>query len=359
MSYQREFERRLRVGFVGVGSHTYRNLLPALTYLPVELVAVCDVNADLAERTARQYTAGRFYTDAAAMYAAEKLEAVFISVSPGRHPELVCQALAAGLPVWLEKPPAIHVEGVERMLAARGDRAVVVGFKKAFMPATQKVKELLAGEDGGALWTMLGEYGQKLPADGRAALESGQTSACWDLCHPLSLMLEVGGEVAAVTTHRGRLGGGACILEFAGGALGNLHLLEGAPANAPRERYEFVGQGYRIEVENCLAVRMSRAGPFDYRAGTSYLPEGRQGATLVWEAQNSLGTLENKALFTQGMYGEMRYFCDCVIEKQPPRRGTLEFALHLMQVYEALLVSGGERVAIPAGPAWSAPGEGK
>ena len=346
MSYQREFERRLRVGFVGVGSHAYRNLLPALTHLPVELVAVCDVNADLAARTARQYTAGRFYTDAAAMYAAEKLEAVFVSVSPQLHPELVCAALAAGLDVWLEKPPAIRADGVERMLAARGDRAVVVGFKKAFMPATQKVRELIAGEDGGALWTMLGEYGQKLPADGRAALESGETSGCWDLCHPLSMMLEVGGEVGAVTAHRGRLGGAACILEFASGALGNLHLLDDTPGGTPRERYSFTGRDCLATIDNCRTVTLHRGKGFDYARGTTYAPEGLDSGALVWEPQNSTATLENQALFTQGIYGEMRHFCDCVLEGRRPETGSAEFALHLMRVYEALLVSGGRRVPV-------------
>ena len=34
MSYQREFEERLNVAVVGVGSHGYRNVLPTLTFLP-------------------------------------------------------------------------------------------------------------------------------------------------------------------------------------------------------------------------------------------------------------------------------------------------------------------------------------
>jgi predicted dehydrogenase len=55
MSYQRDYSKRLRVGIVGVGSHCYRNLLPALNFLPVELVAVCDTNLDVAKKTAAQY----------------------------------------------------------------------------------------------------------------------------------------------------------------------------------------------------------------------------------------------------------------------------------------------------------------
>jgi len=69
---------------------------------------------------------------------------------------------------------------------------------------------------------------------------------------------------------------------------------------------------------------------------------------VTWEPRFTLATLENKALFIQGMYAEMRHFCDCVLEGRRPELGTLEFALNVMQVYEAGLVSGGRRVEIPA-----------
>ena len=55
MSYQREFENRLNVALVGVGSHAYRNILPTLHYVPVRLKALCDLNFDLAKKTAEEY----------------------------------------------------------------------------------------------------------------------------------------------------------------------------------------------------------------------------------------------------------------------------------------------------------------
>jgi len=67
---------------------------------------------------------------------------------------------------------------------------------------------------------------------------------------------------------------------------------------------------------------------------------------VVWEPSNCLATLENKALFTQGMYAEMMYFCDCVLKNVPPEMGTLEFSLELMKVYEAGLLSGGRTMHI-------------
>ncbi|MCX7309593.1 MAG: hypothetical protein NTZ72_17285, partial [Afipia sp.] len=68
MSYQRDFETKLRVGVVGVGSHAYRNLLPTMNYLPVSLQAICDINSVLAEKTASQYGIKGCYNSAAEMY---------------------------------------------------------------------------------------------------------------------------------------------------------------------------------------------------------------------------------------------------------------------------------------------------
>ena len=79
---------------------------------------------------------------------------------------------------------------------------------------------------------------------------------------------------------------------------------------------------------------------------TEYAPPGDASGAVVWEPQNCLATLENKALFTQGMWAEMKYFCDCVLAGKSAERGSLEFALDVMRVYEAALLSGGQRVAI-------------
>ena len=345
MTYQREFDRRLRAGIVGVGSHSYRNLLPTMTFLPVDLVAVCDLNRDLAAATARQYGAAGVYTSSPEMYRREKLDAVFLCVSPQTHPTLVAEALDAGLHIWFEKPPAMRASDVEALIPRRGDRAVVCGLKKVFMPATRKVVEILAQEKFKPLRSVLAEYPMSIPSNGRRVLESREfTNWLGNGCHPLSLMIEVGGEVSAVRTHRGRHGGGACVLEFSSGAVGNLHLADGAPR--PVERYAFYGRGVEVTIEDGRRVTMQRGIPFDYARTATYAPEGLDHGAVVWEPQNSLATLENKALFTQGFYDEMKYFCDCALGGRPAVRGGLEFALHLMRVYEAALLSDGDRVNV-------------
>lgn len=348
MVYQREFERRLNVAVVGVGSHAYRNVLPTLHHLPVRLVAMCDVNEALVQATAAEYGVSRVYTDAKAMYASETLDAVLICVGPKQHPQLTIDALEAGLHVWLEKPPAMRAAEIEIMKQHAGDRVVVVGFKKAFMPATNKACELIESGQVGQLATIMAEYPIKYPEEGADVLESGRfTDWLANGVHPLSLLLRTGGQVDAVCCHRGLHGGGAVILEYRSGVTGIMHLWAWTGYAAASERYSFIGQQGAIIIDNSTRVSLHRGIEFSYGRTTSFAQDGTDSGSVVWEAQNRLATLENSGLFVQGMYNELAYFCNHVLAGQQPEIGSLDFAHEIMKVYEAVLHSQGDRVVVP------------
>ena len=347
MSYQRDFEKRLNIAVIGVGTHGYRNVLPTMTFLPVQLKAFCDVNIDRARITAEQYGVKTYYDNMTNMLQNEELDAIFLCVPPRLHPELTCEALDAGVHVWLEKPPGMFASEVEEMIRHRKDRVVVVGFKKAFMPATQKIIEIFGTEEYGPLRTLLGVYPMTIPSNGERILRKREhTNWLQNGVHPLSLLLAVGGKVSSVTVHRGERGGGVCVLKFASGALGNFHLADGARHGQPSELYQFFGDGCHAEIRNGTHVLLQRGMRFNYIGSTSFVPEDFNSGAIVWEPQNSLGTLENKGLFVQGFYQEMRYFCDCILEGKPAEQGSLEFALEVMKVYEAGLRSAGETITV-------------
>lgn len=349
MGYQREFERALRVGVVGVGSHSYRNIMPALHYLPVELVSLCDVDPSLLERTGAEYRVDALYADAERMYAEQSLDAVLLCTGPRHHPALAISALLAGLHVWMEKPPAMRASGVEAMLAARGDRVCAVGFKKAYMPAAKKARELLSDPAFGSLRSMLAVYPMTIPRNGALLLESGLECEWLSTgTHPLSLMVALGDRVESVTTLRGpgAEAVGVVYLQFANGASGVFHLAGGSPALDAGERYDLYGEGRIISIENSTKVSYHRGVPFDYRSQMDFTAPGTDSGSVVWEASHRQSTLENKAIFIQGIVQELLDFCDAVLEGRQPAIGTLEFALHVMQVYEAGLLSDGRPVAI-------------
>jgi predicted dehydrogenase len=337
----------LRAGVVGIGSHCRRNVLPALRHVPVELVAFCDLDTTAAAKVAADYGVDTVHGSLEQLLEKERVDAVFLAVGPHEHPRLARIALDAGVHVWMEKPPAMRAAEVAALIEAAGDLVVVVGFKKAASPAVRKAVELFAQDGVGPVRSMLGIYPIVVPPDGAKVLEEPRLNP-WlaNSCHPLSALTAVGGRVVAVTTHRAALGGGVCVLEFESGAVGTLHLAHGASSAQPVERYEFYGDGCHLAIENGLRVVFQRGIPFSYGRTESYVPPGIDHGAVVWEPQNMLATLENQNLFTQGIVGSLRHFCVCVREKQRPTIGDLATAYNLMQVYEAALLSDGNRVEV-------------
>jgi len=341
--YQREFDRKLRVGIVGAGSHMYRNLLPAIHHLPMELVAVCNRSKEKLDRTTAEYRCPG-YTDPEAMYESEKPDAVVISVSPETHPSLTTQALRRGVHVFIEKPPATRASEIREMIAARGNLIASVGLKKAFMPGAQKAREICASGKYGGLKSMLAVYPMSMPADGEGVLERREfTNWLGNGCHPLSMMMSVGGAVDLVQTIVNASGFGVVMLRFASGVMGTLHLASGPQ---PLERYQFFGGNWTLTVDNTDTVILNRGIPFEYAYTHNFAPEGDESGAIVWQPQNCLATLENKSLFLQGMVQEMDAFCRAVLYGESAGFGSLEFALEVMKVYEAALISGGREIRI-------------
>jgi predicted dehydrogenase len=231
------------------------------------------------------------------------------------------------------------------MIEHRGNRVAVVGLKKAFMPSTQKVIEVF-GEPS-EVKSLIAEYPMSIPDDGQQVLAKRQvTNWLSNGVHPLSLLMAVAGPVEAVTVVKSRNGAAACLLDFVAGALGNFHMADAGPPYFTHERYAFYGNNCEMEIDNGLRVTLRRGIPFDYANTTSFAPAGMDTGSIVWEPQNFLATLENMSLFTQGFYFSMRHFCDSILENKPATQGTLEHALELMRVYEAALLSLGDRIPV-------------
>jgi hypothetical protein len=160
-------------------------------------------------------------------------------------------------------------------------------------------------------------------------------------------MLAVGGPARSVSTHRAPSGGCVVLLNYASGAIGNLHLAAGAAGSQPIETYTVIGNGAHLHVDNVDRVTLQRGIPFEYGRTTNFAPPGTDSGAVIWEPQRTLGTLENKSDFTHGMHGELMHFCEHALAGTPATRGTLEFALHVMQIYEATLVSNGDVIELP------------
>jgi predicted dehydrogenase len=340
-------EPEIRAGFIGCGSHSFRNLYPTFQFAPVKLVATCDLDIEKARVFAAKFGAQSAYGDYREMLARERLDAIFICVGYDargrpRYPDLAVECLAAGVHVWMEKPPAAFCADVERMqeAARRAGRIVMVGFKKMFFPANEKARDIMSAPDFGRAQLVTLRYPQYVPSpeEFEAYIKGGANNCVVGfvdhLCHPVSLMLLLLGMPRTLCYERSGAGSGAALFTFASGAVATLALDHGAAHNGGMERTVIVSDGGRhVVVDNNIRVSLHRNPPG--QAGYGRTPDFFTGETTAsWEPEFSLGQLYNKGLFLLGYYNEVNEFARCILEKRPPTKGTLEDAWHVTRVLE-------------------------
>ena len=353
-------EAGIRAGFIGCGSHSFRNLYPALQFAPVMLVATCDLDLEKATAFAQKFGAQHAYSDHREMLENSEIDAVFICTgydARGRplYPDLVIDCLKAGKHVWFEKPPAANSADIQRMQSAASvaDRNAMVGFKKMFFPANEKARELMSAAGFGVPHLITLQYPQYIPTvdEFRAYLGGERVPAVmWfldHLCHPVSLLLFLAGRPRSLYYERSEMGGGVATFTFAAGTVGSLAFTCGASANGGMERTVIVGEkGHHISVENNTCVTLHRTPPIGYGDTPSFYTGTPEQASSVWQPEFSLGQLYNKGLFLLGYQSEINEFARSILEKRKPAKATLEHALQATRIFEAFAQGPGRRIEL-------------
>ncbi|MBS3762307.1 MAG: Gfo/Idh/MocA family oxidoreductase [Planctomycetes bacterium] len=354
-------EPRIRAGFIGCGSHSFRNLYPVFSFAPVDLVATCDLDAEKAKRYAEQFGADASYGDHWHMLEQEELDAVFICTGydeKGRplYPDLAVECLDSGCHVWIEKPPAATCEDIQRMQKAADSagKNVLVGFKKMFFPANEKAKELMDGPDFGFPQMALLRYPQYVPtrSEFRKYFDEEQSNAVRGfldhLCHPVSLLVFLLGMPTTLYYERSDAGGGLASFRYQTGAVASIALTRGASSNGGMERTTIVSDtGGHITVENGVRVTLHRTPPnLTYGATPSYYSGNANDVSALWEPEFSLGQLYNKGLFLLGYYNEINEFARSILDDRSPEKGTLREAWQITRIFEAFAKGPGQPVKL-------------
>jgi len=98
---------RLRWLLVGAGDIAAKRVAAALAAAG-ELVAVCDLVRERAERTAGQFGAGEVYDDLDRALAATTAEAAYLATPVFLHARQACEVLGSGRHALVEKPLGIN-----------------------------------------------------------------------------------------------------------------------------------------------------------------------------------------------------------------------------------------------------------
>ena len=142
----------LRVGIIGCGTIGAVHAQAAAASDQIELVAVADVQRELAEKTAAAHTVETVYSSGAELLADARVEAVVLALPACFRIELGIQALRAGKHLLTEKPAARSADEVRRLISVQGDRvAACCSSRFQFLESTRTVTDWIGQGKLGAL----------------------------------------------------------------------------------------------------------------------------------------------------------------------------------------------------------------
>ena len=144
----------VRVGVVGTGMIGRDHVLRLSNVLAgAEVVAVTDVDPHIAAAAVADLPRAVVHPDGQALVEAPDVDAVIVASWGPTHEEYVLACLAAGKPVFCEKPLATSQEACRRILDAEvavGRRLVQVGFMRRYDPAYRAMKDVVTSGAIGA-----------------------------------------------------------------------------------------------------------------------------------------------------------------------------------------------------------------
>ncbi|MFJ9353117.1 Gfo/Idh/MocA family oxidoreductase [Streptomyces mirabilis] len=136
----------VRVGVIGagwIGHEHIRRLTHTVT--GARITAVTDIDAARADEAAAPVGA-RVYANGAELIASDEVDAVLVTSWGPTHAEHVLNAIAAGKPVFCEKPLATTAEDCLKIIEAEtagGRRLVQVGFMRRYDVGYRQMKQVI------------------------------------------------------------------------------------------------------------------------------------------------------------------------------------------------------------------------
>ncbi len=262
---------------------------------------LCDADPEIQARFASRYPHARVTVELDDLLADPELEAIVVATPVPTHYPIAKRALEAGKHVLVEKPPAMHGDEMEELVAIAEERDLTLmpGHLLLYHPGVRKLKELV---DSGELGDVLCIYGNRQ----NLGIVRTNENALWSLgVHDLSVILYLLDEdpIEAVAHGRDFLTEGVedvvfCYLRFPSGKIAHMHLSWLDPHKM--RRMTVVGDHKMavfddMELERKVTVyekapwkRAETYGEWQTRSGDIYIPKIPTDEPLRLECQEFL-----------------------------------------------------------------------
>nr|WP_321483296.1 Gfo/Idh/MocA family oxidoreductase [uncultured Cohaesibacter sp.] len=276
----------LNIGWIGCGRHASQMLMPQLAKNDLHIAAVCDVNEKAAAKAAWHFGADAVYGDFRELINHKGLDAIGMAVGPEVHHAAALAALAKGLPVFIEKPPAKDLASTQAIADAadKAQKPVIIGFQKRYATGNRIARNILKSEAFGPIMGLTGYYMNE-PAyfAGKADYSSFYLHHC---VHYMDLLPWLAGSPFADLSVRVNVSEPGHILVHLGfecenGSIGSVAMGTTQSRGTPTESMTIMGDHKRLEIQNIIHVKYFRHPPFKADDREATLVSGVD--TLCWE----------------------------------------------------------------------------
>jgi predicted dehydrogenase len=293
----------LTIGCGSIGQRHIRNLRA----LGVASIGAYDLITEQLDWVAREYNVFPYSSVEAGL--ASRPDAVLICTPPYLHTLVAQQAVDAGAHVFVEKPIAHTLDGLDNLLRTVDERRCVlyVAYNLRFQAGLRKLKDLLDSGAIGKPFAIRAEVGQYLPdwrpgQDYRTGYNVNIAMGggiILDASHELDYVRWLCGEVESVHCTAGHLSDlemdtedtAAITLRFSNGMIGQVHL-------------DCVQRGY---ARNCKIIGAEGTLSWEFKEGVRHLlPDKTWHVYPIAPDPNEM------------YLAEMRHFLSCVRGEEKP-----------------------------------------
>jgi predicted dehydrogenase len=282
--------KKLKIGLIGLGNIGKTHVSYLKTMNNVDLVGVCDVDKEKADRFAAEASTTAYY-DYRDMLNRTGAEAIIIAVPHYDHPQVAIDAFERGIHVMCEKPISVHVNDATRMIdayeaakAVHPDLIFGIMFQERTYAHYRKMKEILEAGDLGRLtrvtWintTMFRTQSYYDSGDWRATWAGEGGGILVNQCpHTLDMYQWLFGLPQRISAHA-HIGKYHNIevedevtayFEHEGGMVG--HLIVSTAESPGTNRFEVVGENGKLVYENGkLTLNRNRVSMLEFSQTTS------------------------------------------------------------------------------------------
>lgn len=163
---------RVRLGVVGAGNVADLNVAGYLDHPRCDVVAVCDVDAELAKGAARRWGVAKVYADLDELLADGDVDAVEVLTPTYLHHAHVLAALRAGKHVSVQKPLANTVPEARELTQVAAETGLVLRVSECFRhyPPLERARELV---ESGAIGRVVGVRVKTVVGQTDSAFQAG------------------------------------------------------------------------------------------------------------------------------------------------------------------------------------------